>query len=169
MKRVLLAALTFVILLFGTCLARGSASVLEANKFIDEIRKLVVKEFPKAKVTMRDGVIHFEFNVRKYMVHEPLLTGEWQDAHEELGPQRGGIFCDMEFREGDYGGQAAVPQNFDKRYFTTLVMAPYSKKLDHHLYAHLKYPRNVAPEFLKEFEALVNRFEESCTREIAKK
>lgn len=54
---------------------------------------------------------------------------------------------------------AALPQSFDKHYFTVLVTAPHSKKLDHHLYIHLKYPRDVPKAFLKEFERLVDGFE----------
>ena len=126
----------------------------------EEIRKLVLKHYPKGKVTLEnDGSIHFEFNTRKYMIHEPLLTGEWQDAHEEIGPQKSGIYGDLEIRPGLYGGQAVVPQAFDKRYFTLLMLAPYSKKLNHHLYVHLKYPSDAPKEFIKEFVELVNGFE----------
>jgi hypothetical protein len=32
-------------------------------------------------------------------------------------------------------------------------------KLDQHLYVHLKYPRDVPKEFLKEFERLAEEFE----------
>jgi hypothetical protein len=124
-----------------------------------EVRKLVEKSYPRAQVTMKDQTIHFEFNTRKYMIHEPLLTGEWQDAREEPGPQKGGIFGDIELRPGRYAGQAVVPQSFDKRYFVLLVMAPYSKKLDCHLYVHLKYPHDVSPEFLKAFERLMAGFD----------
>jgi hypothetical protein len=38
-------------------------------------------------------------------------------------------------------------------------MAPYSKKLDRHLYVHLKYPGDVHKEFLKDFQRLVDGFE----------
>ena len=93
------------------------------------------------------------------MIHDPLLTGEWQDAHEEPGPQKGGIYGDIELRAGEYGGMAAVPQSFDKHYFTLFLTAPHSRKLDHHLYIHLKYPRDVPKDFLKEFERLVDGFE----------
>ncbi len=163
MKRPLFAAFVLVILVTGLCRAQEDAAILDVDKFADEIRKLVIREYPKANITVKDSIIHFEFNVRKYMIHEPLLTGEWQDAHEEIGPQRGGIFCDMEFRKHNYGAQAAVPQDFDKRYFKTLLMAPYSKKLDHHLYVHFKYPSNVKPEFSKKFQTLTERFEEFCS------
>src|SRR5262249_5079835 len=71
----------------------------------------------------------------------------------------GGIYADIELRAGEYGGMAAVPQSFDKRYFTLLLTAPHSRKLDHHLYIHLKYPRDVPKDFLKEFERLVDGFE----------
>jgi hypothetical protein len=118
-----------------------------------------MKYYPKAKVNLKDQTIHFEFNTRRFMIHEPLLTGEWQDAHEVTGPQKGGIHGEIELRAGEYGGMAVVPQSFDKRYFTVLLMAPYSKKLDHHLYIHLKYPGDVHKEFLKEFERLVEGFE----------
>jgi hypothetical protein len=125
----------------------------------EEVRKLVEKHYPNAKVTLKDDLIHFEFNARKFMIHEPLLTGEWQDAHEEPGPQKGGIYGDIELHTGPCGGMAAVPQAFDKRYFTNLLLAPYAKKLDHHLLIHLKYPRNVPKEFLEEFRSLMDEFQ----------
>src|SRR5262245_526625 len=139
--------------------AADNAPKPDLKPFLEEVRKLVEKQYPKAKVTLKDQTIHFEFNTRKFMIHEPLLTGEWQDAHEEAGPQKSGIYGDIELRAGEYGGMAVVPQTFDKRYFTLLLMAPYSKKLDHHLYVHLKSPRDVPKEFLKEFERLVDGFE----------
>lgn len=157
--------LTSVVLTLGCLLgAAGPSAADEASKpdlkpLLEEVRKLVEKHYPKAKVTRKGQTIHFEFNTRKFMIHEPLLTGEWQDAHEEPGPQKGGIYGDIELRAGEYGGMAKIPQSFDKRYFTLLLMAPYSKKLDHHLYVHLKYPRDVPKEFLKEFERLVDGFE----------
>ena len=144
--------------------APGRAPADDAPKpdlkpFVEEVRKLVEKHYPKAEVTLRDQTIHFEFNTRKFMIHDPLLNGEWQDAHEEVGPQKSGIYGDIELRMGEYMGMAAVPVSIDKRYFTLLLTAQSSKKLDHHLYVHLKYPRDVSKEFLKEFEGLVYGFE----------
>jgi hypothetical protein len=52
-----------------------------------------------------------------------------------------------------------VPQTFDKRYFRVLLLAPYSPKRDAHLIVHLAYPRDVHPEFLKQFTELVNGIE----------
>jgi hypothetical protein len=161
----MLMRLLFAVLALGCHLAVTSRTTADdkpkpdLKPLVGEVRKLVQKHYPKAKVTQEDQTIQFELNTRKFMIHEPTLTGEWQDAREEIGPQKSGIYCEIELRAGEYMGMAVVPQSFDKRYFTLLLMAPYSKKLDHHLYIHLKYPRDVPKEFLEEFERLVNAFE----------
>ena len=155
----------FIVLALGCLLATGAriaaddAPKPDLKPLLREVRKLVEKYYPKAEMTLKDQTIHFEFNTRKFMIHEPLLTGEWQDAWEEVGPQKSGIYGDIELRAGQYGGMAGVPQSFDKRYFTLLLLAPYSKTLDHHLYVHLKYPRDVPKKFLKDFDYLVNAFD----------
>ena len=132
----------------------------DLKPFLAEVRKLVEKHYPKASVTLEDQAIRLKFNTRKFMIHALSRIGDvWQDAHEEQGPQPGGIYGDIELRQGKYGGTAAVPQNFDERYFTLYLSAPYSKKLDRHLYIHLKYPSNVPKEFLKEFKGLTDAFE----------
>jgi hypothetical protein len=155
------SALTWVLAAAGP--AADDSPKPDLKALTAEVRKVVEKHYPAAKVTLQGQTIHFEFNTRKFLIHEALLTGEWQDAHEETGPQKGGIFGDLELREGRYGGMAVVPQSFDKRYFTLLLMAPYSKKMDHHLYVHLKYPQDVPKEFLTDFERLVNGFGDEGT------
>ena len=158
--------LLFVVLALCCLLAvEGRTAVDDAPKpdlksLEAEVRKLVEMHYPKAKVTLKDQTIHFEFNTRKYMIHALNRIGDaWQDAHEEQGPQPGGIYCDIELRQGKYGGAAVVPQDFNERYFTLYLSAPYSKKLDRHLYIHLKYPSNVPEEFLKDFKRLTDEFE----------
>jgi hypothetical protein len=129
------------------------------------VTRLVQKHYPKAKVTLDEGVIHFEYNTRKFMIHEPLLTGEWQDAAEQIGPQKDGIIGNLVFQPGKYGGMATVPQSFDKRYFVVRLMAPYSEKLDGHLLIHVSYPRIMSPEFLDEFEKLTSGFNQYLSRQ----
>jgi len=124
------------------------------------VEKLVTRHYSKAKVALVEGVIHFEYNTRKFLVHEQTSRGEWQDAVEEVGPNKGGILGKISFQPGEYLGMADVPLSFDKHYFIVRLSAPYSKKLDGHLYIHLKHPRNAPAEFVKDFEALVSEFEE---------
>jgi len=137
----------------------GNTETPDLKPFAEEMRQLILQHYPKATVEVKGQSIHFEFNTRTFMIHEPLMTGQWQDARPEVGPQPGGSCGDITLEKGKYLGQAAVPQTFDKRYFVLLVMAPYSEKLDHHLYAHLASPHDAPEEFLAEFQNLVNNFE----------
>jgi len=71
-----------------------------------------------------------------------------------------GILGTIELIDGEYRGAAMVPQTFDRLYYTIILMAPYSKKHDCHLYVHLYIPRHESkPEFIKEFTELVTTFE----------
>lgn len=157
MQRIFLAStIAFALVSMGRA---DDPSTPDLEPLLKHVRQVVEKYYPKARVSLKDDTISFEFNTRKFMIHEALLTGEWQDAFEEVGPQKGGIHGEIEWRPGQYGGMAVVPQLFDKRYFTVALSAPYSKKLDGHLYIHLKYPRDVSKEFLKEFDELKDHFE----------
>jgi hypothetical protein len=131
----------------------------DVQPLLRPLRAVVLKYYPKAKVSQNGPFIHFEYNTRKFMIHHALKTGEWQDASEELGPNKGGICGDIELRAGAYNGAAVSPQSFDERYFIDRLMTPYSKKLDHHLYIHLEHPHDAPATFLKEFEALMNSFD----------
>jgi hypothetical protein len=137
----------------------GRAAKLDLKPLLEQVGRLVKRYYPKAEVTSKEELIHVEYGTRVFVIHSLGKDGIWLDAHQERGPQKGGIYADLEIREGEYEGQAALPQAFDLRYFTSFLMAPYSKKLDRHLYIHLKYPKDVPDEFLKEFRALVNDFD----------
>jgi hypothetical protein len=123
-------------------------------------RRIVKRHYPEATSHLLKNKIHFESDTRLFIIHVPLKTGEWQDPWEERGPKKGGILGTLELREGAYCGAAMVPQTFDKHYYKVMLMAPYSKKHNCHLYVQLYVPRlKSKPEFIKEFTALVNDFE----------
>ena len=157
-RRAFVTAVASMIAAIG--LARASDEDHRLDRLYRMTTTLVLKYYPDAKTEFKQHTIHFEARARPFMVHEQLKTGEWQDARETIGPQRGGVVGDMELRSGKYLGAAVVPQAFDKRYFTLLVMAPYSDARDAHLYTHLLYPADVSRVFLSEFTDLVTRFVE---------
>ena len=128
------------------------------KRFYSELQTLFREHYPKATSHRLKDCIHFEHDTRVFIVHEPLMTGEWQDPWETRGPKPGGILCDITLQKGPYQGQAVVPQTFDKRYFKSSLEAPYSLKHDAHLEVHLSYPRDVSDDFLKQFTQLVNDF-----------
>ncbi|MHC4696703.1 MAG: hypothetical protein ACYTFA_08180 [Planctomycetota bacterium] len=130
------------------------------KQIYSSVRRIVGRHYPEATSHLLKNKIHFEFNTRLFIVHVPLKTGEWQDPWEERGPKKGGVLGTIELRDGRYTGAACVPQTFDRRYYSIMLMAPYSKQHDCHLYVHLYVPRHESkPEFIKELTELVNAFE----------
>ncbi len=123
-----------------------------------QLDALFRRYYPNVASETSNDAIHFEYNTRVFLIHEPLKTGEWQDAREVRGPNRGGIVCDIELRKGRYFGAAAVPQTFDKRYFKLWIAAPYSVSRDQHLFVHLSYPADVKTDFLERFSGVVAGF-----------
>jgi hypothetical protein len=139
----------------------SASATFDAERFYRDVRHLVRRHYPDATAHRLGDKIHFESNTRIFIVHEPLKTGEWQDPWEERGPKKGGVYCDVVYRPGRYSGAAAVPQTFDKRYFSLLVLAPYSERFDAHLYVHLKMPAHSEPpaEFREKLTAMLDGFE----------
>lgn len=136
----------------------------DMDNFTGALEKLLTKYYPKiqrTRVPLDPGVVQFEYNTMKFMIHSPLKTGEWQPARETLGPQRHGVICGVRVNAGKYMGAAMVPQVFDHRYYNTLLMAPYSETKDCHLHATLSYPEaDVDSNFLREYQRLINSFQD---------
>jgi hypothetical protein len=130
------------------------------GRIYKDIRRLLRQHYPDAVSHRLKNKIHFEFNTRLFIIHVPTKMGDWQDPWEERGPRKGGILGKVEIVDGKYMGAAMVPQSFDYRYFSIMLMAPYSIKNDCHLTVHLSIPRlETKPDFIEEFTELVNDFE----------
>lgn len=154
------------LLLVTALLPAGSADeVLPQNpklkRFYSDLQTLFRKHYPEVTSHLVQDRIHLghDTRVRVFIVHEPTMTGEWQDPWETRGPEPGGILCDLTLLKGPYQGQAVVPQTSDKRYFKVWLAAPETSRRDWHLAVHLSYPRDAGDDFLKQFMELINGFE----------
>jgi hypothetical protein len=141
----------------------GEASGLPSLSTLEtQIRKLVEHHYPRAGVRASGNEIEFEYKVRTFTLDRPGDKGGKTVVRRKVrGPEKHGILCDIELREGQYGGQAAVPQTFDYGPFKLWLAAPESKKHHCHLYIHLWYPPDVPRTFLKDFKKLVNDVDNS--------
>lgn len=130
------------------------------KKFADAMEHLLKRYYKDIKrIDISNETVRFEYNNMKFMVHLPLKTGEWQPAHEEIGPQRHGIACALSLSPGKWMGAAMMPQVFDHHYYKILGMAPYDEQKDCHLHASLSYPESdISPGLMKEYQKLVNSF-----------
>jgi hypothetical protein len=149
--------------------ARGASSeqpLPNAERLYAEFSQLFRKYYPDVVSQRSESGVSFEFRTRMFMVHQPLKTGEWQEARAEKGPIAGGILCRILLYRGPYVGAAMLPQTFDVWYFKTTVIAPYSAAHGVHLYVAISYPtptrafpKPVDAEFERAFFATCDRFE----------
>jgi hypothetical protein len=138
--------------------AQSDDAPKELNALYDRVQKVISTTYPKATFERNGTLFTAKYKTRKFMIHLPLKTGEWQEARETEGPDRGGIMCSIQYSKGKFMGAAMVPQTFDRFYYQSHLMAPYNKKLDAHLIAHLNYPANTPPEVLTQWTKTVESF-----------
>ena len=158
----------FLLLVGALLSACGAATIRESGeqpspvppfeRLCSDVEELFARYYPAATSRRLEDGIHFDHGTRMFLVHEPRKRGEWQDAFEMLGPNRGGILCDITLQPGTYEGAAEVPQTFDKRYFKILMMAPDAPGHEAHLDVRLSYPADASADFLRQFRRLVDDF-----------
>lgn len=153
-----------ILALCSVCLSasaedHASAKLPALTGFNAEVERVVKHYYPDVRIEPEKHGIAFEFNTRTFMIHHALKTGEWQDARQEKGPQKGGILCEMELHAGKWAGAAVVPQTFDYRYFKVLLLAPYSNKYDCCLVVRLIFPSDARSDFIEALAKLSNDFE----------
>jgi hypothetical protein len=127
------------------------------TRLYSRLRPMFQRHYPEVKSHQEGASIEFAHDTRTFLIHARLKTGEWQEAREVTGPNRHGLLCSIELRQGRYDGAAVLPQTFDQRYFQTLVMEVPSPDAESYFYVHLSYPDEVSPGFLKEFQETVQQ------------
>lgn len=135
--------------------AEAIAGAVEPSAVLSEIASrlnpIFQRHYPGTKSQIGSDRIVFEHDTRVFLIHVPLKTGEWQEAREIKGPNRNGILCTIELRDGRYDGAAVLPQTFNERYFETTVSQMPSLDGTRCLYVHLSFPSGVQVGFQKEF------------------
>ncbi len=128
----------------------------------ENLGSVLKKHYPDIKLERAKTAaasIRWSHATRKFMIHLPTLTGQWQEATETLGPDRGGIICTAVIREGPHSGMAVVPQTFDRHYFRVLMMAPDREDANAHVVVRLYYPPDVDKAVVSEIAELVQKFD----------
>jgi hypothetical protein len=127
------------------------------TRLYSRLRPVFQRHYSEVSSQLATDRIEFVQDTRTFLIHTRLKTGEWQEAREVKGPNRRGILCSIELRQGKYGGAAVLPQTFNQQYFQTLVMAVPSADETAYFYVHLSYPDEVTPGFLKDFQETVQQ------------
>lgn len=150
--------LPIVLTVLCTAPAFAEQTDARAEALYKQLQSLITEFYPKATFEIKGGKFLGKYNTRTFMIHHALKTGEWQDAHPQEGPNKGGILCTIESSAGKYAGAAMVPQSFDYRYFSSLLMAPENSKSNTYLIAHLDYPSGVSMDFVNRYRKLIESY-----------
>lgn len=142
-----------------------SAQHYSLKKLYSSLYTIVTRYYPNASFHMLDHKIHFEYKTRIFILHGQSHTGERGNPYEERGPNKDGILSDIQIIPGKYQGEAVAPQVFDKRYYKSYLLAPYSPKHNCYLHVWLHYPKEVSEQFIKEFIETVNNFGDLLTEQ----
>lgn len=113
----------------------------------------LVKEFyPQATVKLKGNTMHFE---RKQKQEYEYYTRKLETTAEP-----GGIVGDLELGLGQYKGRDRdrLPTETFQGFRSTILMAPYSKALNTHLYAKVVCPTGTTATFKTKFRAEIDSF-----------
>jgi uncharacterized protein YbaP (TraB family) len=116
-----------------------------------DISKLILEFYPKAKVVGDGYKIHFEYKAHPYTSVYSNLA--------ELAPENGGILGDIELKPGKYAGNEPLPHEQNQYRYNTLLMAPFSQKHNCQLYSALSYPPDALTDFLERYKDVINNFD----------
>lgn len=143
----------------GTSIAAAQnthAASVSNEQFLDDLQNklttLMSEFYSKAKLTRSGNKIKVEYKVRPF-----IAAGN----KKEMAPDFGGVMCDIELKPGKYSGRTRLPQQYNEHnFYSVILMAPYSKALNAHLYVKLLYPSDTQQEFTDRFKDLLNEFDE---------
>jgi len=117
-----------------------------------KLGELIGEYFKKAKITKSADQIKVEYKVRPF-----VAVGNRQ----ELAPDFGGVMCEIDLKPGPYSGKVRLPQQYNEHnFYSVILMAPYSKALNAHLYTKLLYPSDTPQDFTDRFKELLNEFDD---------
>ena len=168
MKSAIVSMFFFAITFWANGQETKPSNLPSIDPLYNKVGSLVREYYPETILTNTAQHIHFECRARDFMVHEPLMTGDWQDAQEVRGPSRKGVVCDITLNPGKYENSQWVqirnPSGHrywihDKRYYQELLFIPYSSTRNCHLYVLLRIPADASPAFIEKFDDLISNFD----------
>ncbi len=177
MKRTIFLKMCALTLLLNIIALEPSFAQSEAApsimRFSSAVKDFVKKYYPSVRFETKDSSkFSLQYNTRKYSIHNPTMNGHWQDSVEEVGPQRGGIYCEIVLRVSHSKGIAfnsetqavalvdteGIPLPYYDGYFRGYHIRVNSEEKSRCIEVDLRCPQDCTREFLKEFHNLMDKF-----------
>ena len=142
-----------------------------SDRVCAKLEALFQEYYPKATFeNQRIYGVHFEHDVTTFEFPYTGRKGAKHETEKQQGPKKGGILCNVYSSPGPYRGQLAlspakegkVAQHvIDRKEYKQLLMAPYSRKSDVHMWVALSFPPDADEAFLEKFRQVMTNFEKA--------
>jgi hypothetical protein len=136
-----------------------------------KLEALFKEYYPKATFdNQRLNGVRFEHEVTTFEFPYNGRKGAKHEAEKQQGPKQGGFLCNVYASQGPYRGQLRLSPAaegmvahhvIDRKAYKQLLMAPYSRKSDVHLWVALSFPPDADEQFLKKFRQIMTDFEKA--------
>jgi hypothetical protein len=138
------------------------------ERFSLKLQEFVQEYYPSVIFEVKDGSkLIFHYNTRKFFIHLKTKNGKWQDAFEVDGPNKDGIYCEIQLLPDSLLPSPAV-NNVDEDgipyphnqiiYFYNYFLQSYSEKCDCYIEVVLRCYQNSPDVFIKGFFKLIYEF-----------
>lgn len=130
--------------------SRASEQMSEFNKVCQDLKKLFLEYYPRAKVEQSGDHLEIAFKVGK----QATTTGR-----TIMAPKIDGILCDLDLKPGKYKSDKILPSRINEMRYVIIEMAPYNEPLDKHLHTKLLFDPGTPEIFITRFKKLIDKFE----------
>lgn len=108
------------------------------------------RQCPEAKIDVTDNGMVAKQGTMMFTLHGRYMTGEIRSqTHQEEGPNFKGFLLKISLHEGDYDGQAVVPQTLHGPYFPIFIDAPMTADGKRHYWVSFSYGSRLDEELKK--------------------
>lgn len=148
----------FVLLGIVLCLfvTATLAAPIEQVELTSRISELILEYYPEAEIAQDNGNLNAKYGTMIFTVHGQRKAGRIPEkTHQVEGPNFKGFMFSIFIKNGEYVGQALVPQTINERYWQTYIDRPPTDDGNSHYVINFSYGSGLDRKFMSElFEAL---------------
>jgi hypothetical protein len=109
------------------------------DQLVKTLMVIIREHCPDATITTND-IFTAKHGTMMFTLHGGLMTGEISPkTYQEEGPNFKGFLLTVGVEKGRYGGQAVVPQELRRPYFSTYISAPATEDGKNHYWIRFSY------------------------------
>lgn len=118
-----------------------------SKELIQKLTDNIKQHCPDAKIEITERAFTAKHGTMIFTVHGHSMDGAIQrKTHEEEGPNHKGFLLEISLEDGQYAGQASVPQTLREPYWQRFIDAPSTEDGKKYHRINFSYGRNLDPK-----------------------